>query len=269
MLVTADNRAVREWYAMSKPPADRFSDRVEDYIRYRPDYPPELLAELAGVCRLGNDVDVADIGSGTGILSRQLLATGFRVFAVEPNCAMREAAEGLCAVEERFTSVDGTAEATTLPSSSVDLVTCAQAFHWFDRHRVRPEFQRILRPDGMVALIWNERRKEGSPFLEAYETLLQRFGTDYNAVDHNNIETSDLGAFFGGSHYRTLIFGNVQRLDRTGIEGRLMSSSYVPNRASPEVSPMIAALDEIFSRHNEGGYVRLEYTTTMYLGALR
>lgn len=254
---------------MSTDPTARFSDRVDDYVRYRPDYPAALMAELARAWRPRDGVDVADIGSGTGIFSRQLLAAGFRVLAVEPNAAMRAAAERMLSGERAFTSIGGTAEDTTLAAASVDAVTCAQAFHWFDRARARAELQRILRPGGMVALIWNERGKTGSAFLEGYEALLQRFGTDYNEVDHSNLGARQLGAFFGGTHWRRQAFAHSQRLDRAGIRGRLMSSSYVPDRESPAFRPMMTALDDLFGRCNEGGAVTLEYTTTLYLGALR
>ena len=167
---------------MASDPTARFTSRVDDYVRARPGYPPEVVRLLETECALGPGKSVADVGSGTGILTRDLLETGATVYAVEPNAAMREAAEA--ALEplsppgergrgEGFVSLAATAEATTLPDAAVDLVIAAQAFHWFDRDAARQEFSRILREPRWVALVWNERAESGTPFLEGYETLLR------------------------------------------------------------------------------------------------
>src|SRR5258708_14345063 len=157
---------------MSPSPTARFSDRVEDYVRYRPGYPPQVLELLRAECGLQPAHTVADIASGTGAFTRLLLENGNRIFAVEPNTAMREAGNQLLRSCGTMTGVAGTAEATTLPSASVDFVTAAQAAHWFDRVRARAEFVRILKPGGWWVLIWNERRTATTPFLSDYEQLL-------------------------------------------------------------------------------------------------
>src|SRR5437879_9326158 len=162
----------------------RFSDRVENYVRYRPGYPPQALETLKAECGLSADYVIADIASGTGIWTRLLLENGNRVFGVEPNAEMRTAGERLLAGFSRFTSIKGTAESTTLPDRSVDLVTAAQAAHWFDRPRARREFLRILKPGGWLVLLWNERRTDSRPFLRDYEQLLLTYGTDYQEVRH-------------------------------------------------------------------------------------
>ncbi len=156
---------------MGQAPTARFSDRVEDYVRYRPGYPPEVLELLRVECGLRPAHAVADIASGTGAFTRLLLENGNRVFAVEPNAGMREAGSRLLHSFTQLASVAGTAEDTTLPSCSVDFVTAAQAAHWFDRRRARAEFVRILKPGGWCVLIWNERRTEATPFLRDYERL--------------------------------------------------------------------------------------------------
>jgi SAM-dependent methyltransferase len=185
------------------------------------------------------------------------------VYGVEPNDAMRRAAEALLGCEERFHSVPGTAEATRLPDASVDLVTAGQAFHWFDRARFRAEADRILRPGGRVALFWNRRRTDSTPFLRAYEELLLRYGTDYTKVDHARLGPDDFAAFFGGP-YTSHHFPNEQRFDFEGLLGRLLSSSYAPGFGHPSHEPMLGALRELFDAHQEGGEVRFEYDTELY-----
>ena len=178
-------------------PTARFSDRVENYVKFRPGYPAELVTTLQSVVGLNPDSIVADIGSGTGILSELFLKNGNPVLGVEPNLEMREAAESLLAPYPRFMSIGSTAEATGLAPGSVDLIVAGQAFHWFDQTSTKAEFQRILRPEGgWVALIWNERQTDASPFLAAYEALLKTHGTDYEEVNHTRINAEMLSAFF-------------------------------------------------------------------------
>ena len=150
---------------MSAAPEQRFSDRVGNYIRYRPGYPPAVLAALQKHAGLTTRSVTADIGSGTGLSAGLFLRFGCQVHAVEPNREMREAAERLLAGEPRFHSVSGTAQATTLPDQSADLIIAAQAFHWFNTPETRAEFTRILKPDGHIVLIWNERKLDATPFL--------------------------------------------------------------------------------------------------------
>ena len=249
-------------------PRGRFSGRVEAYVRYRPGYPEAVVDLLATECGLTPRRVVADIGSGTGILSELLLKRGCRVFGVEPNREMREAGDKLLCAYPRFTSVDGTAEATTLPDASVDLVTAAQAFHWFDRRRARAEFARVLKPGGWVVLTWNLRRKDADPFAVAYERLLKEYSTDYEQVDHANVTDAVIAAFFSPSTVAVRTFPNRQVFDYEALEGRLMSSSYAPAPGHPNHAPMLAALRAIFERHNERGTVAFEYDTQVYFGRL-
>src|SRR3981081_2415509 len=176
---------------MSQSPTARFSDRVENYVRYRPGYPAEVLDLLRTECGLRPSHIVADIASGTGVFTRLLLENGNSVFAVEPNTAMREMGiRQLKSLESnRVVSVAGTAEETTLKSASVDFVTAAQAAHWFDLPRARAEFARILRPEGGGVLIWDARDTASTPFLQDYEQLLLTYGTDYKEVRQRTIAT--------------------------------------------------------------------------------
>lgn len=244
---------------------ERFSSRVANYVRYRPSYPPAVLQCLKTECGLAESWTVADVGSGTGIWTRMLLENGNEVFAVEPNGPMREAGERFLMKHPRFHSIAGTAEATALEAASVNLVTAAQAFHWFDSARCRREFSRILRAGGWIALIWNERLTEAAPLLSDYEEFLKEFATDYETVDHRRIDGGALRRFFGGA-FESRVFPNAQRLDFDGLKGRLLSSSYAPESSHPRHEEMLAALRKIFERHQAGGEVAFEYETKLYFG---
>jgi len=247
---------------------ERFSSRVENYIKYRPSYPAAVLELLSTRCGLGAASTVADVGSGTGILTELLLETGAAVFAVEPNRPMREAAERHLNDYGRFRSIDGTAEVTTLPTASVDLITASQAFHWFDVRKSRLELKRILRPEGWVALIWNERPTEAVPLLDEYDALLRRYCPEYDRVTRMRADEARIREFLG-HRPQTAVFANRQNFDYVGLEGRLMSSSYAPEAGTPQYEPLIAGLREIFDRHNRGGKVHFPYRTLVYFGQFR
>jgi SAM-dependent methyltransferase len=246
----------------------RFSDRVENYVRYRPGYPAEALRALKDECGLAPGHAVADIASGTGIWTRMLLENGNPVFAVEPNAEMRLAGERLLAGFPRCTNLAGTAEQTTLPDGSVDFVTAAQAAHWFDRARARREFVRILKPGGWLVLLWNERLTDSTQFLGAYEELLLTFGTDYEQVRHERT-TDAVNEFFDPAPFREHVFATRQEFDYPGLEGRLLSSSYAPGPGHPKHPPMLRELRRIFDEHAVGGNVAFDYNTRLFFGRLK
>ncbi|MCM3871830.1 MAG: class I SAM-dependent methyltransferase [Pyrinomonadaceae bacterium] len=245
----------------------RFSTRVGDYAKFRPTYPRPIIDLLKSNCGLTEASIVADVGSGTGILSKLLLRNGNRVFGVEPNEQMRSSAEKFLSNYQQFTSVDGAAEATTLKSHSVDLITAAQAFHWFDRIRSRVEFARILKEQGWVALIWNERRLDSTPFLRAFEQLLLQYGTDYQKIRHENV-TGQIADFFAPQELQVESFENVQTFDFESLLGRVRSASYTPEPDKPSFAPMIASLRKIFEAYERSGTVAFEYDTKVYYGQL-
>jgi SAM-dependent methyltransferase len=244
---------------------ERFSDRVENYVRFRPGYPTEVVDVLKNECGLTRDSVVADIASGTGIFTRLLLENGNRVFGVEPNADMRQAGEEYLAKYSKFTSVVGTAESTGLPEHSVDLVTSAQAAHWFDREKARREFQRILKPAGYVALLWNDRRFEANAFDRDYEELVLQHGTDYKDVNRFGKAADQ---FFGGFRCELRVLPNFQEFDYAGLEGRLLSSSYAPQAGNPAHALMLAELRRLFDAHQSGGKVRMEYDAKLYFARL-
>jgi ubiquinone/menaquinone biosynthesis C-methylase UbiE len=251
-----------------RDPTRRFSSRVENYIRYRPRYPQAIIPLLERECGLTPESVIADVGSGTGILSQLFLENGNRVFGVEPNREMRQAGERVLASYPAFVSVDGRAEATTLPDACVDVVTAGQAFHWFDRPTARAEFARIVKPGGWVVLVWNARRKDTTPFARAYERLLLTYSVDYQLVDHEKVTDAMIADFFRPARYELRTFENRQLFDYQGLEGRLMSSSYAPEPGHPNHAPMLAELHAIFAACQEDGRVAFDHDTKVYLGGL-
>ena len=212
------------------------------------------------------DCVIADIGSGTGILSEKFLKNGNTVFGVEPNDEMRAAAERLLHTHAAFKSIKGTAEDTTLAAGKVDMVVAGQAFHWFDRDACRAELARILKRDGWVALVWNTRRTDTTPFLEEYEGFLRAFSIDYRQVDHRNVTAESLAQFF--PVFRKRVFPNLQNFDYEGLKGRLLSSSYAPLEGHPNFEPMLRELGRIFAEYQVGGLVQFLYDTELYFGQL-
>lgn len=248
-----------------KDATQRFSARVDNYVRYRPGYPPEVLDLLKRKCGLTADSVLADIAFGTGKFTRMLLENGNRVIGIEPNDEMRRAGERFLESYPGFTSVAGTAEATTLPDHSVDFATAAQAAHWFDRAKARREFIRILKPGGWAVLLWNERRTDSTAFLLKYEQLLLTYGTDYREVRHERT-TDEIASFFAPSSFQSHALEMRQEVDYGGLEGRLLSSSYTPAPGDPNHETMLRECRRIFDAHQVGGRVSLDYNTLVYYG---
>ncbi len=245
----------------------RFSGRVENYIKYRPGYPPQVINFLKDELGFTSESVVADVGSGTGILAAMFLEHGNRVFGIEPNAEMRQAAEELLNRYKNYVSVAGTAEVTTLPPASVDLITAGQAFHWFDRSAARAEFQRLLKPEGHVVILWNDRRND-TLFLQEYEALLREFAIDYSEVDHRQIDEEIMKMFLGQGYSGLRVFDNHQELDEEGILGRVLSCSYMPAPEHRNYQPMVEALKSLFEHFQQNGKVTISYKTLLYYGQL-
>ncbi len=249
-------------------PTQRFSSRVDNYVKYRPRYPKEVVETLRQECALNSSSTVADIGAGAGALTELFLENGNLVYAVEPNREMRKAAERLLQGYPGFRSVAGKAEATKLKDQCVDLVVVGQAFHWFDMGETRREFLRILRPPSWVMVVWNEREFQATPFLAAYDRLLQRYAPDYARVAHKRVYDTALSDFYGTSGFTSKTFPYRQELNFAGVRGRMLSSSYTPEPGHPNHEPMMAELVKIYEAHEVNGRVTFEYITRMYYGRL-
>lgn len=247
----------------------RFSSRVENYVRYRPGYPQEILEVLRSQCGLNRSSRIADVGSGTGLLAKLFLENGNPVLGIEPNPEMRAAGEQFLKPYGNFTSLPGTAEETGVSDRSVDFVTAGQAAHWFDRKCARIEFARILQLGGWIVLVWNDRATHSTSLLQDYERLIESYGTDYAQVRHAGVSTAEeISAFFAPARLHTNTFTNQQVFDYSGLQGRLLSSSYTPEEGHPNYLPMLAELQRIFDRYQQDGRVTLEYETRLYYGQL-
>lgn len=248
-----------------KEPTQRFSSRVEDYKRYRPSYPDALVEYLIGHLGLNGESRVADLGSGTGLFSEKLLQHGLRVFGVEPNREMREASLAELSGYDGFQALDGSAERTGLEDASLDLISAAQAFHWFETDKVRAECERVLKPGGCVALIWNQR-DDRRGFARDYESVLREYAVEYAGATHRNFDERAIADFFSGYETSRRCFDNSQQLDLAGVKGRLLSSSYVPEPGEKNHRQIMSAIESAFARHARDGVVGFDYETRLYLG---
>lgn len=245
---------------------ERFSQTVQDYIKYRPSYPKEVLYVLINECHLTPANIIADIGSGTGFLAKLFLDYGNTVYGVEPNQPMREAGEDFLSDYTQFHSIDGTAEATTLANHSVDFITAGTAFHWFDAEKAKLEFKRILKPSGWVLLVWNVRNIQDSKLIQNYENLIVKYGTDYLESNAKKFDKTAVKEFFNPHEMRVQSFRNSQHFDWEGFKGRLLSTSYSLRPGDDGYEEMMRELKMIFDRYQQNGVVEFLYDTKLYYG---
>lgn len=257
---------------MSDSPTTRFSNRIPYYHQYRPRYPQDIVETLRDTIGLTPEWVIADVGSGTGISSELFLKHGNTVYGIEPNADMRAESVKHLDFYPNFTAINGQAEATGLADESVDLVIAGQAFHWFDRDSTKSEFKRILKPGGQVALFWNTRVEESSPFMAGFEALVKRYNVDYEQVNAGRvIQAESDGWKFNGffSQFEERSFPNEQMLDYESVRGRLLSASYIPLEDHPNHAPMIAELKALFDENQRDGQVVLNYATKLFWGILQ
>jgi len=245
----------------------RFSNRVDDYVKYRPGYPADMLRFLQEHYNMDTTKRIADIGSGTGISSAYFLEAGYKVTGVEPNKEMRERSVTLLQQYPDFEAVDGTAEATTLPDAAADVIVSGQAFHWFDVVKAKAEFKRILQPGGLLVLFWNERLVQPG-FEKAYDDLIVKHAIDYVKVDHRRIDWDSIAAFYAPDTFELKEFPNHQDFDFEGLKGRLLSSSYMPQQGDEGYAAMIADLKQLYDAYQQQDTIKINYTTKVYVGRL-
>jgi len=248
-------------------PKERFSSRVADYVRYRPSYPKDVIHLLQNECGLTANWRVADVGAGPGNLTRLFLDNGNIVYAIEPNREMREAGEGLMRQYPKYDSVAGSAEETGLADHCVELITAGQAFHWFDHAATRTEFERILKPHGWVALVWNMRQTAETSFARRYEAIL-RMLPEYERVKADGAPIEELRAFFSPGAMKQATFYYEQRLGFEAFLGRVLSSSYVPLPGTPGHEEIVAALTGLFAEEAVDAKICFAYDTQVYYGRL-
>lgn len=246
---------------------ERFSDRADDYARFRPGYPDGVVRALESAGGLRAPSTIADVGFGTGKLAEVFLKAGYVVIGVEPNEAMRGVARQALAGFPALRLVGGTAEQLPLGTGSINAIVVGQAFHWFNPERTRTEFQRVLRSGGWVALLWNDRRYDRSAFLREYEALLRRYCATYTECHHQDHDAAGLQPFFGREPLRTAEFPNHQELSFPELRGRLLSASYVPT-SGPDHEALMQHMRELFDRFQVAGRVEMACTTRMYYGRL-
>ncbi|HVF63289.1 MAG TPA: class I SAM-dependent methyltransferase [Casimicrobiaceae bacterium] len=251
---------------MSNSPkvTERFSDRADAYVRGRPTYPSVVVEHLESIGALQPGSTVVDVGVGTGLSSEPFLARGHVVIGVEPNAPMRVAGEGYLRRYTNYRSVDGTAEATSLPDCCADLVIAGQAFHWFDVARAAAEARRILRTPGWAALMWNDRHATGSPFLSGYEALLHKHGNDYAKIAHRHIDTDAITRFFAPAIPTTTLFEHARSLTRADLIALVRSASYLPKAGTPQHDALIEDLDRLFEAEQRGGLIQIVYSTRVH-----
>ncbi len=245
----------------------KFNQKSEVYTKARPSYPDELFDYLSSSSAITRNSCVADIGSGTGIFTTGIARFVQKVYAVEPNDEMRKQAQIAFSEHHNIVSVNATAEQTLLPADSVDCVTVAQAFHWFDRAAFKAECQRILKGDGRVILIWNDRDNSSTLIKENYR-INAAFCPDFKGASNGiSFDAEDFDDFFC-KRCELQVFQNTVSYDLETFIFRNLSSSYAPKQGDAQYEQYIQALSELFQSYNTNGTVEYPYLTRCYIGTV-
>lgn len=246
-------------------PTERFTDVVEAYTKFRPGYPGEIVEILIKNYLIGKNCILADVGSGTGIFSKLFVETGFFVYGVEPNEMMRKQSENEFAYSDCFKAIDGTAEETSLDSESIDVIMAAQSFHWFETKKALKEFSRILKPDGHIVIVWNERNSKENSFMDKYEKLLIKYCSDYKETNHKRYTYETMKDLFEDKNIELYMINHFQDLNCEGLTGRVKSCSYCPKSDHKNFKPLMEGLTDLFSSNQSNGVVQFDYNTLMYV----
>jgi len=245
---------------------EKFTGKADNYEKYRPSYPKEFLDYLYGEVGFFGEKTIADIGAGTGKLTELLLQRKSFVYAVEPNADMREKLTEKFSGISNFSIVSAPAESTELPAQSVDFITVAQAFHWFDAEKFKAECRRILKPGGKVVLVWNSR-DERSEIVKAYDEVCFKFGSAFKGAGSGGRgkKVDEYADFYGGK-IEHRVFDNIIPLTLERFIGDVASKSYAPNENDANFPPLKAALTELFEKYKEDNILKMPFFTMSYLG---
>ena len=243
---------------------DKFTGKAENYEKFRPSYPIEILNSFYDY-NLNQNSIIADIGSGTGKLTKIFLENGNIVYAVEPNDDMRNMAISTLNEYKNFISIKGSAEITTLQNKIIDFVTVGQAFHWFNPLKALDEFKRILKNNGVLALVWNNG-KTSSAFMQEYENILDNI-KNHNNKNHRDISDETIEKYYS-KDYKKLTVENIHELNFNEILGRVLSSSCSPKENTKEYYETRNLLKEIFNKYKQNDKIIIEYETVIYIGRL-
>ena len=241
----------------------KFSGKADVYQQARPTYAPEALNFISQNWQIGEGSMVADVGSGTGILSRQLISLRAKVYAVEPNADMRAKAEELLGKNSNFVSVNGTAEQTTLPDHKFHLVTAAAAFHWFDPQAFKQECERILLPGGAVLLLWNEANLSAEINL-GRERIYQKYCPNFKGFSGGNDQENEVKRAFFDGKLQERRFPNPLTYDRQGFINRALSSSYSLTEKDAEYGAYLAELGDLFDKFAVNGIIEVPQDSAVY-----
>jgi SAM-dependent methyltransferase len=249
---------------MTQDNTQRFTNKSDNYVKYRPHYPKEIIPFLVKTIGLTQQFAIADLGSGTGISTELFINNGNRVYAIEPNRDMRQAAEVFFKGNPLFKSVDATAENTTLDAHSIDLILAGQAFHWFDKSKTKEEARRILKPNHYFVVLYNDRDTD-TPFQYGYENVLNEYQLIYDKIKEREIA---LKQFFSPSGYDVKQFKHSRLLDLEGVLGLFKSSSYIPEKSDKRYPFVMEKITKVFNANAKNGLAELAYKSTLYYGRL-
>jgi SAM-dependent methyltransferase len=244
-----------------------YTDRAARYARYRWDYAAQAIDAIFSITGIGLTSCAADVGSGTGILTRHLVDRVRSVYAVEPDVSMRWWAEQALANAPTFNSVAGSAQTTTLPDRSVDLIVVGQALHWFDPLPSRQEFLRILIPGGWLAVLWNQGTD--AALAQALSALCTPENGWDTSIPNQRREVKPFDFYFGHAAYLQREFAAVKRETWEEFFGALCSDSHAPAETQPSFERLRNAAWQVFRAHSEDGFITVRYRTHLVLGVIR
>lgn len=249
--------------------AERYSSKTDDYAKYRPNFPNEIVEFLYSNDFINSNSIIADIGSGTGRFTRLLLEKGNKVYGVERNDEMRAKAEQLLSQYSNFISIRGSAEETVLTDNTIDLITAAQAFHWFNKEKCLSEFKRIIKKNGKVLILWDDFLTNYNNFSIEYGKVLNKYRiVELGQMEKRFTRTEMISDFFRNNKYETLSFTHEIYQNFNSIKGGALSASFTPKPDEVNYKPFLLELQEVFEKFQSEGKVLTAFQTICYLGKI-